>query len=139
MRLGFWFYILVMLLGFQALTAQESPLSNLRNKTVDLAYPQQNLDSLTIIPNSIKIKAIPSYSALDTSSFRLDNTNIIWLIPAEQLPTEIQVSYRVFPFNIGASLSRFDSVDTQKGSMNRSSVLSSIPMLINNRSLIFVG
>ena len=101
-------------MGWHLSQAQVKNLSNIRSTLIQVEYPQQVLDTLTIIPNSLSLTDPSTNQNIDSSSFQLDNASIIWQIPEDSLPDNLWASYRVFPFNIGKSLSRFDSIDTQK-------------------------
>ena len=108
-------YTVLFLLIWDCGYSQVNNLSNLRTKTVQLTHPRQDLDTLTIIPHSIQIFDSKTKQQLkDSLDYQLDNTAIVWQKAKAELPDQIDVIYRVFPFNIGESLSRFDSVDTQK-------------------------
>jgi hypothetical protein len=114
----------IWLLVFVVLGAQvkaQSPSSNLRNKKIPVRKGMVEIDSLSIIPNSLKINGV------DNSWYTVDPVNgtLTWinLPPADS----ISVTYRVFPARLNAPAQRmkFDTVmqkfiigpiDTRKGS-----------------------
>ena len=57
---------------------QEIELSNLRAYTFKPKLPQQQLDSLSIIPSSLEIFDISNNSRLDTSFYHFENNFIVW-------------------------------------------------------------
>lgn len=93
---------------------EETDLSNLRVKILDVVHPKQVLDSLTIIPNSFKAFDEVTGESLDSSKYTLENYLINWSALPENLPQRIRVEYRVFPFDFFESTSRFDTIDRQK-------------------------
>jgi hypothetical protein len=113
----------IWLLVFVVLGAQvkaQNPSSNLRNKLIPVRKGTVEIDSLSIIPNSLKIKGV------DSSWYTVDPVNgtLNWInLPAAD---SIFVTYRVFPARLNAPAQRmkFDTVmqkfiigpiDTRKG------------------------
>ena len=91
---------------FFSLTALSQPLSNLRQKTISTAGQSIQLDSFSIVPNSVKINNVePSDYSIDHPSAML-----FWIKkPSQQL---VSIEYRVFPFSLNAATRRmsFDSI-----------------------------
>jgi hypothetical protein len=87
----------------QALFAQKPvPLSNLRTKLVTVSNDMVKLDSVTIVPNSVKIANIlPQTYTIDEV-----NATITWITkpPFEN----VVVTYRVFPFKLNAVVKHYN-------------------------------
>ncbi len=93
--------------------AAQQSLSNLRSKTI-ATTPLQTLDSLTIIPNSLEVFRL-SGERLDTSFYKIYNTDIHWQQPVDSM---LIVRYRVFPYNLGKTYVRLDTtkaIQTEDG------------------------
>ncbi len=91
---------------FLFLTASSQPLSNLRQKTISTAAQSIQLDSLSIVPNSVKI------SNVSPSDYRIDHpaAMLVWIKkPSQQA---VSIEYRVFPVSLTAATRRmsFDSI-----------------------------
>lgn len=97
--------MILMMLGSHAM-AQTPSTSNVRQRWIPVREGQINIDSLSIIPSSVKI------TGLDTSWYKIDHINgtMQW----RKLPgvDSILVSYRVFPSRLNAPAQRmkFDTV-----------------------------
>lgn len=86
------------------LYAQPDPssLSNLRKKYISTKIPVIQLDSVSIIPNSLHIPGIPP------NFYKVDEVNatITWLrIPVAD---SVQVVYRIFPYKLNAVVKHFN-------------------------------
>jgi hypothetical protein len=92
-----------MLVFVQALFAQKPlPLSNLRTKLVTVNGDMVKLDSVTIVPNSVKIAhVLPQTYTIDEV-----NATITWITkpPFEN----VVVTYRVFPFKLNAVVKHYN-------------------------------
>lgn len=84
----------------------QQSLSNLRSKFIVTTFPQQTLDSLTIIPNSVEIFQLPFGGRLDTSFYKIYNTDIHWQKPVDSV---LVIRYRVFPYNLGKTYVHLDT------------------------------
>ncbi|MEI8060040.1 MAG: hypothetical protein WCG67_07780, partial [Ferruginibacter sp.] len=79
-----------------------SSLSNLRKKVLFVTKEKVKLDSLSIVPNSVKIENImPSTYKIDAVNATitwnvLPDTNFVW------------VTYRVFPFKLNAAVKQYN-------------------------------
>jgi hypothetical protein len=87
----------------QALFAQKPlPLSNLRTKLVTVSGDMVKLDSVTIVPNSVKIINIAP------TDYKIDEVNatLTWITkpPFEN----VVVTYRVFPFKLNAVVKHYN-------------------------------
>ena len=91
---------------FFVAAAFSQPLSNLRQKTISTAGQSIRLDSLSIVPHSVKI------SNVDPSDYSIDHPSamLFWIRkPSQQL---VSIEYRVFPFSLTGASRRmsFDSI-----------------------------
>ena len=78
----------------------QSP-TNLRSKQLPVEFPIQKLDSFSIVPGSLRINVPDSFFILDAA-----RAEIFWILrPPASL---INITYRVFPFNLSAVYRRFD-------------------------------
>ncbi len=75
--------------------------SNIREKQLELSTDSVRIDSLSIAPNSFNIKN--NGLEVDSSDYELDYFSG-WLVWAGTLPVTLEVSYRVFDFNISRSI-----------------------------------
>jgi len=91
----------------------QTPLSNLRIRTLDAWLPVQVLDTLTIAPPLISVTDSVSGLVLDSAIFSLENNRL--RIDTARLrqtaPTaeRITVTYRVLPADLAAPLRRLDT------------------------------
>ncbi len=91
---------------FLVAAAFSQPLSNLRHKKISTAAQSIRLDSLSIVPNSVKIINV------SPSDYRIDHPSamLVWINkPSEQV---VSIEYRVFPISLTAATRRmsFDSI-----------------------------
>ena len=91
---------------FFVAAAFSQQLSNLRQKTISTAGQSIRLDSLSIVPHSVKI------SNVDPSDYSIDHPSamLFWIRkPSQQL---VSIEYRVFPFSLTGASRRmsFDSI-----------------------------
>lgn len=88
------------------LSNAQIPGSNLRSKYVSTATAVVQLDTVSIIPNTINIFGVPS------SSYFIDvvNAKLTWISKPEA--EKVLVSYRVYPFKLNAIVSHlnYDSI-----------------------------
>ncbi len=93
------------MLGMHFSNAQ-SPISNLRSKYINTADLVVQLDTSSIIPNTINIFSVPP------SSYLLDavNAKLTWI--NKPVGDSVLVSYRVFPFKLNSVVSHlnYDSI-----------------------------
>src|SRR6187399_1146420 len=82
------------------------PQSNLRQKYFQVATDSIKLDSLSIVPNSIKVYTIAA------DDFRIDYINAILYWNVKPVADSILISYRVFPSKLNriAYRMRYDSL-----------------------------
>jgi len=95
------------------LVSQNLPLSNKRVKTLSLQASTVQLDTLTIIPNSVSIFLAKADSTsttekLDSSQFQIRNDSIQFFTKTDSTQL-LTVRYRVFPFNLAKAETRFDT------------------------------
>ncbi|MEY3368517.1 MAG: hypothetical protein RI973_1672 [Bacteroidota bacterium] len=100
-------HILLWLLLPAAATAQ---ITTLRSKTLPLQSLPQQLDSLTIAPESVEVIHPITRAKLSSTAYQLSN-NFIRFDTALVFPpaTHLLIRYRVLPFNLGKPLSRIDT------------------------------
>lgn len=80
----------------------ETPLSNLRKKTISISGDTLRLDSLSIIPNTFTIAGIPD----SLYSIDLVNARLTW---KQRPPVDsITIQYRVFNTRLNAAVKRMD-------------------------------
>ncbi len=88
----------------QLLYAQKNtpPVSNLRKKFISTKADFQNIDTISIAPNTFTIQNVP------TDHYRLDEVNAIlhWIV--KPLQDSVWVSYRVFPIKLNAVAQRYN-------------------------------
>jgi len=98
---------LLFLLSLHAVILAQAPtVSNLRKKTLQVKPGSQQVDSLSIVPGTLRVEGIPD------SLYRLDPVNgrIQWLgSPGRD---SVQLVYRTFPYRLNAPAQRmrFDTV-----------------------------
>ena len=106
--LRFLWIILLIAASTVKLIAQDPFYTSKRDRKIIVEPVEQALDSMTVVPNSVKIHQLPGGELLDTSYFYVQNSKIIWRRPAKNLPAEIRVTYRVLPYNLARALARFE-------------------------------
>jgi hypothetical protein len=83
-----------------------NPASNLRGKYISTKGAVLQLDSLSIIPGSVRINGVPD------SFYHIDAVKALLFWKTKPSPDSVQVRYRVFPFRLNPLVKRysFDSV-----------------------------
>jgi hypothetical protein len=98
--------LLAFLFFFASLRAQQSPVSNLRKKTLAVHTGRTQVDSLSIVPGSLMVQGVAD------SLYQLDPVNgtLTWL--RSPGVDSISVTYRAFPYRLNAPAQRmrFDTV-----------------------------
>ncbi len=91
--------------------AQTSPLSNLRDTIVAINPAGQLLDSLTVVPNSLRITDPKTGTVLPASYYELKGRFLIWRdTPFDDREAgAIRATYRVLPFALDATVRLLDS------------------------------
>jgi hypothetical protein len=79
-----------------------APGSNLRIKWISTKLNPVNIDSNSIIPNTLIIKNVGK------DDFSIDYVNSLVSWKASSLPDSVEITYRVFPFKLNATVSRFN-------------------------------
>lgn len=93
---------------------QQTPYNNSRTKILLLQSNQNiyQLDTLTIIPEFVKVIDFSTKKTLASSTFFIQNNNLILSNPEKLIRQNIktiQVNYRVFSFNLTEKYTRIDS------------------------------
>jgi hypothetical protein len=106
--LPFIYRILVglLMLAIMGPASAQAPVSNLRSKTVALPGDSLVLDSLSIVPGTLRIESVPD------SSYRLDLVRSILFWRHKPAVDSIRIRYRVFPYRLSALAQRmsYDSI-----------------------------
>ncbi len=108
-RISFLFTALLISILLEAqIPAENSPVSNIRQKTLKINTDSIRLDTVSIIPNSFSIAWVPA------GDYRLDFVNAVLYWKKKPAADSILVTYRVFPFRLNAMIQRleYDSVKT---------------------------
>ena len=104
MKLRRIYLLLILLLTAQLSQAQKnlSPVSNLRTKKISVVKAEIMLDTLSIVPNTIKIKdVLPSQYIIDEV-----NAHLTWI---QKPPSDsVEISYRVFSSKLNAIAQHFN-------------------------------
>ncbi len=97
------------------LIAQIDQLSNLRSTKVKIGTTQIYLDSLTIIPNSIKIFDA-AQKPIERNQFQISDNYLTFLNPDNLIMEgdSVVVKYRVMPYDLTAARSHLDSTKIKK-------------------------
>ena len=99
-------YIFFVFLLFVHIANAQTPVSNLRSKYISSSNSVIQLDSVSIIPNTINIFNVPP------STYFIDvvNAKLIWI--SKPLGDSVLVNYRVYPFKLNAVVSHlnYDSI-----------------------------
>ena len=100
--------LLITLLLEAQIPTDNSPVSNIRQKTLKISTDSIRLDTVSIIPNSFSIAYVPA------GDYRLDFVNAILYWKKRPSADSILITYRVFPFRLSAMTQRmeYDSVKT---------------------------
>jgi len=92
----------------------EAQFSNLRERVLDARNPIQTLDSLTVAVPLISVTDLFSGQKTDPRFFKLENNRLRTDTAALRLAlpncSKILVCYRIFPFDLGAKISRLDTI-----------------------------
>lgn len=95
-------------------TALNAQYSNLRERVLDAQKPVQILDSLTVVTPILSVAELFSGQTLPTVFFTVENnlfrTDTAALRAAFPDCSKILVKYRVLPINLGAKMSRLDTL-----------------------------
>jgi hypothetical protein len=99
--------IFLLILGVwtvQVSLAQNTPsaLSNLRTKYISTKETQVKLDTLSIFPNTVTIQGV------QPSQYSVDAVNAILLWIDKPFVDSVQISYRVFPYQLTAVTQHFN-------------------------------
>ncbi|MBC6994811.1 hypothetical protein QWY85_07175 [Neolewinella lacunae] len=101
-----WSAVLHLLAGGWAF-AQQSPLSTLRDTTVAVSPAGQLLDTLTVVPGSVRVLRHPDLQAMPTGSYTVAGRFLAW--QTVDLPDSVRVQYRILPFALDARVRLLDS------------------------------
>ncbi|MEM6317183.1 MAG: hypothetical protein AAF960_05900 [Bacteroidota bacterium] len=106
--------IFFLLLTYIGLHGQQLELSNWREKTMNFAKDSIVLDSLPIVPNSVRIQKIGDYanlSHLPSITYNLLILNDSFFINNDvERSTKFILKYRVFPFDFRAPVRHLDTL-----------------------------
>ncbi|MDO8365295.1 MAG: hypothetical protein Q7T20_00770, partial [Saprospiraceae bacterium] len=95
-------------------TTATAQFSNLREQVMDAQIPIQILDSLTVAAPLVSVADVFSGQILEPLFFKLENNQLRTDTAALHLAfpdcSKIVVRYRVFPFDLGAKISRLDTI-----------------------------
>ncbi|MCU0345825.1 MAG: hypothetical protein MUC59_02700 [Saprospiraceae bacterium] len=93
-------------------TLAAAQVSNLRSKTLPMLSVPQQLDTLTVIPNSVEVRDAATGQPISPQFFTLKNNQIRFdtqsAIRNPQSAIAV-IRYRVLPFNLTTPLSRLDT------------------------------
>ncbi|MEM9887334.1 MAG: hypothetical protein AAF849_15680 [Bacteroidota bacterium] len=112
--------ILLLLCVSQFALSQTNPFSNQRSMIVSFQKGAVVVDSLTVVPASVRIFLSESDSSisnitLDSKAFLVQNTTIYILQIDEKIKPQypyLSIQYRTLPFNLGQSFTHFDTTQT---------------------------
>lgn len=103
-----WIWLLLVLLpATGGLMAQTNPLSNLRDTIVAVNPAGQLIDSLTVVPGSVRLYDAETLYQLSTTGYQLSGRFLTWQNP--ELPDSVRITYRVLPFALDATVRLLDS------------------------------
>ncbi|MEM7104090.1 MAG: hypothetical protein AAF502_13215 [Bacteroidota bacterium] len=85
-----------------------SNLSNWRVKTFNPVSDTLLLDSLTVIPETVKLKDLSNAEFLPTSYYFISGNQLIWTTKTN-LPNGVEASFRVFPYDLTANVNKKDT------------------------------
>ena len=114
---SFTFHILTILLIFtfqNQLLTQTEPLSNLRQKTIELTQNPQKLDSLTIVPESVILINSETKDTISKENYKIENQKIRLTDPSTVNRQPSTVFYRTLPYDLTAKQTRLDSTKLKK-------------------------
>ena len=101
-------YILWILLLQTAVWGQTGLWQNLRSRIVLPDSDTIQLDTLSIIPNSLEIREVVSRELLNPSTFQVHGRLLFWNKRPEQT---VIITYRVFPFDFKQPVQRLDTAN----------------------------
>ena len=105
-----WIWLLLALVPVTGgLMAQTNPLSNLRDTIVVVNPAGQLLDSLTVVPGSLRITDPETGKTLPSSYYQLMGRFLIWRDAPFGGRGAIRATYRVLPFALDATVRLLDS------------------------------
>ncbi|CAH0998909.1 hypothetical protein LEM8419_00211 [Neolewinella maritima] len=104
-------WLVVCLLGLGALRAQESELSNLRERTVAVNAAGQLVDSLTVAPGSLQITTLTG-QPVPRTSYTLLGRYLRW--NTADLPDSLHLRYRALPFALDKRVRLIDSTQLRR-------------------------
>ncbi len=84
--------------------------TSLRSKVLPVLTVPQELDSLTVVPGSVRVADAVDGRLVPAATYRLEGNSIVFdsalIAQGSKL---VQVTYRVLPFNLGRRIARIDS------------------------------
>ena len=103
---GIYFIILFLLITESAAAQDPASLSNLRSKIISTTPAFLQIDTLSIVPNTLTIPGIPP------GTYELDAVNAILRWKQKPATEKVTITYRVFPYKLNAVTKRlnYDSV-----------------------------
>lgn len=102
-----YFLLIFLLFCFEGFSQQETiPPSNLRIKKISTKNISSQIDSLSIIPNTVFLPGIAS------NDYQIDYANAFIIWKSNSLPDSVTITYRVFPYALHSVSSRlnYDSI-----------------------------
>ena len=101
--------LLVILLALLPLSLA-AQISNLRSKVLPVLSTPQELDSLTILPNTVEVTDLVSGQRIFPPKFSIENNRITFDSSLLRLPSSfVKARYRVLPFNLTVPIARIDT------------------------------
>ncbi len=92
-------------------------LSNLRQKKIIVSGDTLQLDSLSLVPGSLQLFSVNG-EKIDSSAFKIDPARGYIIVDRQKLPDTLQVSYRVFPFQLSKAVQHKDFLK-MKNNLNK--------------------
>ena len=98
-----YFVFILILLVYDGFSQQSpQPKSNLRQKFVSTKINPLQLDSNSIVPNTIALPGV------DSTNYALDYVNALISWKSSSLPDSVFITYRVFPYKLNAIARHFN-------------------------------
>ena len=98
-----YFVFILILLVYDGFSQQSpQPKSNLRQKFVSTKINPLQLDSNSIVPNTIALPGV------DSSNYAIDYVNALISWKSGSLPDSVFITYRVFPYKLNAITRHFN-------------------------------
>lgn len=95
------------------LIMQAQQLSNFKTKIIIADYPAQKIDSLSIIPHTVKVLDLRNNTLLDTTFYTIKNNKLLW--KKELANTDsLQLTYRSFPYQFAEKQQHLDTLKIAK-------------------------